>query len=76
VGISDTYDFTNPGNAVDLVNLDAGLFGSTPFGVRGGVIEELPQPPQVPVQPDAATAAERLIERAFGHDPGPYTGPR
>lgn len=29
VGISDAYDFTNPGNAVDLVNLDAGLFGST-----------------------------------------------
>ena len=76
VGISDAYDFTNPGNAVDLVNLDAGLLGSQPFGVRGGVIQELPPDPQVPVPPDAGTAADRLYRRnVLGDDPGPYTGP-
>ena len=77
VGISDAYDFTNPGNAVDLVNLDAGVFGSRPFGVRGGVIQELPPDPQVPVQPDAGTAAGRLYRRnVLGDNPGSYVGPR
>ena len=77
VGISDAYDFTNPGNAADLVNLDGGLLGSESFHLRGGVIEAQPLDRQIPVQPDAGTAFDRLFRRnVLGQDPGPYTGPR
>jgi hypothetical protein len=76
-GISDAFDFTNGGNAVDLVNLDAALFGSAPFHDRGGVIEERPADPEIPVRPDALTAAWRLVRRnVLGEDPGDYDGPR
>jgi hypothetical protein len=76
VGVSDAFDFTNGGKAVDYVNLTAGLSGAKAFHTRGGIIEEHPIDKEIPVQPDALTAAWRLFLRSeIGVDPGPYTGP-
>lgn len=76
VGVSDAFDFTNGGKAVDYVNLTAGFFGARAFHTRGGIIEQQPRDREIPVQPDALTAAWRLFERSeLGIDPGPYTGP-
>lgn len=76
VGMTDSFDFTNGGNAVDLVNLTAGTYGSEPFRNRGGIIEERPVDQNIPVRPDADAARDRLFRRnVLREDPGSYTGP-
>lgn len=74
VGMSDRFDFSNAGPAVDAVNLVGGAADSRAYYDRAGVIEELPDKTQL-VQPDVATALDRIDRRAGGEDPGEYPIP-
>lgn len=74
VGMSDRFDFSNGGNAVDAVNLVGGLADSRAYYDRAGVIEERPDKTPL-VQPDAGTAYDRLDRRSAGEDPGEYPVP-
>ncbi|CAA9218076.1 MAG: hypothetical protein AVDCRST_MAG41-362 [uncultured Corynebacteriales bacterium] len=74
VGMSDRFDFSNGGDAVDAVNLVGGLADSRAYYDRAGVIEERPDRTPL-VQPDAGVAVDRIDRRTAGEDPGDYPVP-